>query len=133
LSREIFDAGPMSQTNDFEHLTDKYITVWNETSPEQRRALVGDLWTDDAVYANSFSEFRGHEEIATGITRSHDKWVGSGHTFASAGPPDSHHNVVRFVWHMYGSDSVTPVSIGTNFMMFNDDGRIVSDFQYIDQ
>jgi len=119
---------------DINSALDRYIAVWNETDPARRRAEIESLWITDAIYANGASEYRGHDEIAAGVTRSHDAWVGTGHRFEAAGIADSHHNTGRFVWHMYGPDgSAEPVSIGTNFIRLNDDGEIVSDVQFIDR
>jgi hypothetical protein len=31
-------------------LVDRYVSVWNESDPEQRHRLVKELWTDDALH-----------------------------------------------------------------------------------
>jgi hypothetical protein len=111
----------------------RYLAVWNDPDPVRRQAEIEELWTDDAVYNNAASEYRGHRQIAEGIGRSHDAWVGTGHTFVPAGKADTHHLRARFVWHMYDSQKAEPVSIGTNFMVFSDDLRIAGDFQFIDK
>jgi hypothetical protein len=112
---------------------DRYVSVWNEPHVERRRALIAELWAPDAVYANAATAYRGHEEIAVGVSRSHDRWVGSGHRFAAAGVAGAHHDVARFVWHMFGPGGGEPVSVGTNFITFDDAGRIVADMQFIDR
>jgi hypothetical protein len=112
---------------------DRYVAVWNEPDPEARRREIEALWRPDALFANAGAEYRGHSEIAAGVTLSHDRWVGTGHVFRSAGLADAHHNVARVVWAMHAPSGGEPVSIGTSFLTFDADGRIVSDHQFIDQ
>lgn len=118
---------------DIDRLLERYVAVWNNPDPDARRAEIDALWADDARYANALSEYHGRDEIATAVTSSHDKWVGTGHVFRSAGATDSHHDTARFVWHMYGPAGADPVSTGTHFIRFTDDGRIVFDCQFIDK
>jgi hypothetical protein len=116
---------------DIDQILERYTVVWNNPDPEARRAEIGALWTDDAYFANAMFEYRGHDEIAIGVGRSHDKWVGTGHVFRSGGPPASHHGTVRFMWQMLGPDGEL-VSTGTNFIGLTADGRIASDHQFVD-
>jgi hypothetical protein len=92
------------------------------------------LWCEDAVYTNAAAEHRGHEAIVAGITESHDRWVGMGHIFRAGGRTDAHHNVGRFVWHIFSAgDEHTPISIGTNFIVLDDRCRIAADHQFLDE
>jgi hypothetical protein len=134
---EVFDFSTgKEQTDDMtdiEELLNLYLAVWNDTDPARRRAEIDRLWAADAIYANALSEYQGHEQIAHGITRSHDAWVGTGHRFVSAGIAATHHNTARFVWHIFGPDGGGPVSMGTNFITFSEDGLITGDYQYLDK
>jgi hypothetical protein len=134
---EVFEFSTRNdQTDDMtntEELLIRYLAVWNDTDPAHRRAEIDRLWSAKAVYANALSEYRGHEQIAHGITRSHDAWVGTGHKFVSAGIAATHHNTARFVWHMFGPDGGDSVSIGTNFITFSEDGLIAGDYQFLDK
>jgi hypothetical protein len=112
---------------------DRYVSVWYVPDPERRLVLIAELWAPDATYANASASYRGHEEIAVGVARSHDRWVGSGHRFAAAGVAGAHHDVARFVWHMFGPEGGDPVSVGTNVITFDGLGRIRSDMQFIDR
>jgi hypothetical protein len=117
---------------DIERILERYIAVWNNPDPDARRAEIDALWADDAHFANALNEYHGHDEIAVGVGRSHDKWVGTGHVFRSAGTTASHHGAAKFVWHMFGPDGGAPVAVGTNFIGFTADGRIAFDYQFID-
>lgn len=118
--------------NDTAMALERYVAVWNEPDPAARRREVEALWRPDAVFANASAEYRGHDEIAVGIARSHDRWVGTGHAFRAAGRTDAHHGVVRFAWHMLGPEGDEPVTSGTNFIVFDADERIASDHQFLD-
>ena len=114
-------------------LLERYLAIYNETDPAKRRADIEALWTPDAVLANASMMYRGHNEIAVGVGRSHDQWVGSGHEFRPGGITSVHHNTARFVWHMHLGDHPEPVAKGTNFMVFTIDGRLASDYQFNDK
>ena len=134
---EVFDFSTRSdQTDDMtdiEELLSHYLAVWNDIDPARRSAEIERLWAADATYANAQSEYHGHEQIARGITRSHDAWVGTGHKFVPAGTAATHHNTARFVWNMIGPDGGDPISTGTNFMTFSASGLITGDYQYLDK
>jgi hypothetical protein len=117
-------------TIELDRLLERYIAVWNNPDPAARRAEIEALWAEDAYFANALYEYRGHDEIAVGVGRSHDKWVGTGHVFRSAGTTASHHGVAKFVWNMFGPDGDEPVAVGTNFIRVAD-GRIVFDYQFV--
>lgn len=119
--------------DDLTAFIDRYVAVWNEPDLVVRGREVEDLWCDDAVYTNAAAEHRGHDAIVAGITASHDRGVGTGHTFRPGGRTDSHHHVVRFVWRMFapGEDD-EPISAGTNFIVLDEHGRIAADHQFVD-
>ena len=127
-------TGRASPADDLTDFVDRYVAVWNEPDPARRRLEVEALWCDDAVYTNAVAEYRGHDAIVGGITASHDRWVGTGHSFRAGGRTDVHHNIVRFVWNMFApGDERTPISIGTNFIVLDDRGRIAADHQFLDE
>ena len=81
------DRTDRTDTPDIGTLLDEYIAVWHDTDPERRRAEIERLWAPDAVYANGESIYRGHAQIAAGITKSHDAWVATGNSFGPADRP----------------------------------------------
>ena len=112
---------------------ERYLAIYNEVDPAQRRADIETLWTPDAILANAVTIYRGHDEIEAGISRSHDRWVGSGHEFRPSGIVSVQHSTVRFVWTMHLDGDPEPVSVGTNFMTLTVDGRRAADHQFIDR
>lgn len=66
-------------------LADSYLAVWNEPDPERRRAMVRDLWTEDASHLlqppvdikdsaaaigmDAILEIRGHQALERRIAK----------------------------------------------------------------
>jgi SnoaL-like domain len=46
-----------------ENAVEKYFAMWNEHDPIAPRAVIRELWTQDAVSADPMSSVTGHEAI----------------------------------------------------------------------
>jgi hypothetical protein len=44
---------------DFTKLAEQYIATWNETDPSVRRALIGQLWSQDGRYIDPLADACG--------------------------------------------------------------------------
>jgi hypothetical protein len=108
---------------DTETLVDNYIAMWNETDPDQRRALVAETVTDDADYVDPLMEGTGVDGIATMIGAAQAQFPG--HRFTLVTGPEAHHDRVRFSWSL-AADGSTPVAIGVDFASLAGDGRMRS-------
>jgi hypothetical protein len=114
-------------------LTDRYLDLWNEPDPQARLATVAELWAEDGTNSTPSLEARGPEAITARVTRSYDTYVGPGtYLFRLARVPVSHHDAIRLDWEMITRDTGAVASTGTEFLVLNDDGRIVSDHQFIE-
>jgi hypothetical protein len=57
--------------------------------------------------------------------------VGTGaYLFRSAGVAAAHHNAMKLDWEMVTRDEGNVASTGTEFIILNDEGRILSDHQF---
>ena len=101
---------------------EQYIATWNEADPERRRALAGQVWTDDGSYVDPLMQGRGPDEIAAMIGAAQAQFPG--HRFELAFGPDAHHDRVRFAWRLVGDGG--PAAAGTDFATVADDGRLRS-------
>jgi hypothetical protein len=109
---------------------DRYMSMWNEPDGIRRRTLVEELWASDAVNATPNLEAIGHDAIEARVTSAFDHYVGTGeHRFESHEPPVAHHGAVRVWWRMVTGDG-TIAAVGQEFLVLDDDGRIVSDHQF---
>jgi hypothetical protein len=101
---------------------DKYIAAWNEADPERRRALAGQVWTDDGTYLDPLMRGEGPDGIAVMIGAAREQFPG--HRFELAFGPDAHNDRVRFAWRLVGDGA--PVAAGVDFATVADDGRLSS-------
>src|SRR5262245_66499343 len=108
--------------NDIASLIDTYIATWNEGDPERRRALVVQTFTEDGSYVDPVMTGAGQDGIDAMIAGAQQQFPG--HRFELAGAPDSHHDRVRFTWHLKPVTGGDAVAIGSDFAVVADDGRL---------
>ena len=99
----------------------RYIASWNETDPERRRKLVGELWADQASYIDPLAEAHGQDEIDAVIAAAQAQFPGF--VFTLNGPVDAHHQQARFTWDLGPADA-EPVVSGFDVAVMTEDGRL---------
>jgi hypothetical protein len=109
---------------DITTLIDAYIATWNEADPQRRRALVAQTFTENGTYVDPLMQGAGTDGIDAMIAGAQQQFPG--HRFELAGAPDSHHDRVRFTWHLKPTDGDDVVAIGHDFGVVADDGRLSS-------
>ena len=117
-------------TNTITSVVDTYIASWNETDAERRLALVSETFTDDARYLDPLMSGEGVDGIAAMIGAAQSQFPG--HRFELAGAPESHHDRVRFTWHLKPVAGGDAVAIGSDFAVVADDGRLRSVTGFLD-
>lgn len=135
---------------DLKNLIDRYVAVWSEPDPERRRAAIRGLWSTDGVHVLQppqemrqaaqglgFDRFvleaRGHDALESRVTRAYEEFVAPGtFVFRSRGDADRLHDVVKFRWEMVSRDRGDVAAVGLEFLVLGPDGRIVSDYQFIE-
>ncbi|GAA3397025.1 hypothetical protein [Cryptosporangium minutisporangium] len=131
-------------------LTDRYVAVWSEPDAERRRAAVRALWSDDAVHLlqppaemrsaaeglgfhRLVLEARGHAALELRVTRSYEEFIAPGtFEFRARGDADRLRNVVKFRWEMVSRADGDVAGVGLEVLELGEDGRIVSDYQFIE-
>lgn len=131
-----------------DELAARYAAIWNEPSPDRRRAMVGELWTEDALHvfqapqevldaARALSvtavfQARGHAELEDRVGRAYEEFVAPGQfSFRRSGQPKRVADAVRFTWEMVGADDAVAAT-GLEFVLLAADGRIRVDYQFIE-
>jgi hypothetical protein len=128
-------------------LADRYMAVWNEPSPEARRAAVRELWTEDGVYLlqppeeavkiaerpgiglSAIFQARGHDELTARVTSAYEEFVAVQQmTFRRSGNVTRLHDMVRFSWEAVSGGEV--VGSGDGVLLLDADGRIRVDYQF---
>lgn len=108
------------------YLVDNYIAAWNARDAEQRRALVGRTFSEDAVYTDPLMTGEGIDGIAAMIGAAQEQFPG--HSFSLAEGPDAHHDCVRFSWSLE-SEEGSVVARGLDVVLLDGDRMsVVSGF-----
>jgi len=87
-----------AQMDELNELIDRYVTMWNETDAERRRALIARIWTEDARHVDPVLDAKGQAGIDEMICGVHQRFPG--HRVRRTGNPDAHHDRVRFTWEL---------------------------------
>jgi hypothetical protein len=105
-------------------VVDAYIAMWNETSPEARRAMVARAFGEDGTYLDPLMAGEGPDGIDAMVAGAQAQFPGA--RFELTGGPDHHHDRVRFAWRMIGGDGAGEIARGVDFATLADDGRLRS-------
>jgi hypothetical protein len=120
----------MTELEDF---ITRYVAVWNEADPEIRRGWIADIWAETASLFNRFKEYHGRAGIAAAVRRSYDLFGSRGFLFRPRDEAASHHGAIRFSWEMYTAADGKVDSVGTQFLIQDDEQRIRLDYQFIEK
>jgi hypothetical protein len=120
-----------SPVSDFDALAARYVAVWNEPSPDARRAAIAVLFAPDAAHFTPTREFRGHAALETRVAEAHDQWVAGGtHAFRAVPGATGHHDGAFFRWEMYAVEGGAVAGGGFDFVRLDEAGRITADHQF---
>lgn len=130
-------------------LADRYVAVWNEPSPEARGKAVADLWAEDGVHVlqppeevvkaadalhiTAVFQARGHDELLARVARAYEEFVAPGQLFfRRRGEVSRVHDAVRLSWEAVSTSDGTVSGWGTDVLVLDADGRIRTDYQFIE-
>ena len=99
-----------------------YIAMWNETTPEDRRAIIADTFADDASYLDPVQSGDGPAGIDAMVAGAQKQFPGM--RFELSDGPDLHHDRVRFAWRLVAAADGSPVAAGVDFATVTGDGRL---------
>jgi SnoaL-like domain len=97
-------------STDMNVIAKRYIDAWNETDATTRRALIDELYTQDAGYTDPLFDANGRDQIDAAIEGAQQQFAGL--VFSLAGPVDSHHDTARFQWHLGAPGADEPLVVG---------------------
>jgi len=118
----------------YNELADRYVAMWAVKDPEEIRAAVAEIFTEDGEYTNLVRQVKGHEELAAQVGFAQDYYTERGsYTFASARDAEGLGDSMRFGWVLLNGVTGEAVSTGVNFFQLALDGRITRAYQFTDR
>jgi hypothetical protein len=124
----------MPTMDDANALVERYLAIWNERDAARRRALIAQLWTEDASYLDPLMRGEGHTAIDAMIQAAQEQFPG--HYFRPRNRADAHNRCLRFSWELApgpGPSVDNPAIVGgTDFATVATDGRLQSVTGFID-
>jgi hypothetical protein len=126
-------------------LAARYIAMWIEPEPSQRRKIIEELWAPEGAHLleppeearaaatrlgiDASFEAIGHDAIERRVTASYDDFIaGQGFTFRFPGNARRLRDTVMFRWEAVQNGEV--VGGGTDFLLLDADGRIAVDHMF---
>ena len=132
-------------------LVRRYVAAWNEPDAGQRRKAIADLWTEggahvlqppqdirQAATALGFPaatlQARGHHALEVRVTRAYQEFVAPGKfRFQPRDNAERLGDVVKFNWEMISADGGDVAAVGLEILVLAADGRIETDYQFIER
>ena len=137
-------------TIDALELVRRYVAVWNEPDAELRRKAIHDLWAEDGVhilqppreirqaaaglgFPSTILQACGHEALEVRVTRAYQEFVAPGEfTFQPRDNADRLGDIVKFNWEMVPTSGGGVAGVGLEILVLDKDGRIKTDYQFIE-
>jgi hypothetical protein len=95
--------------------------------------MVRALWQEDARHLARTIEAVGHAGIEQRVANAYEKWVKEkGNVFRLRDGVDGHHGTIKLRWEMLPAGGGEVVSIGFDFLVLSEDGRIRTGYQFIE-
>ena len=131
-------------------LVSRYVAVWTEPDAELRRKAIQELWAKDGAhilqppqeirkaaaglgFPSATLDARGHDELEVRVTRAYEEFVAPGQfTFKARDNADRLHNVLKFTWDMVPAVGGDAAGSGLEILIFDEEGRIETDYQFIE-
>jgi hypothetical protein len=110
-------------------IADRYVALWRETDPEARRAAIASVWVPDGVEYVEGTQFRGHAELEKRVAEANQQFVVErGLSIVAVDDRERHGDIITGTVQMVDTD-LEVVWSARIFLILNDDGQIVQDYQ----
>jgi hypothetical protein len=129
---------------------ERYVGLWNETSPETRRTLIRELWSEQGEhvlqppvemremarrlgFAEPRLELRGHPALEARVKRAYEDFVAGGqYVFRAQHNAERLRDHIKFNWEMVSTNDGTVAAVGLNILVLDDQDRIRLDCAFIE-
>ena len=117
---------------DAQALADRYVAAWNEPDTARRSCAFAALWAPDAPRLDRGREARGYGALRALIEGSPEGNGGeSGIRYRAAPSARLRGDVLTFRWEMLLAGSETVLASGLEFLIVDDEGRILIDHPFV--
>jgi hypothetical protein len=117
---------------DAQSIADRYVAAWNEPDAMKRLEAIAALWAPDAETHGRSHDRRGFGALGRLVLGSSAKNGGrDGILFRAAPGARRRRDVVTFRWEMLLAGSETVLASGLEFLIVDDEGRILVDHPFI--
>jgi hypothetical protein len=131
-------------------LAARYVALWTEPDPDRRRAAIRALWSEGCAHILQAPEeilklaanvgftsasltARGYDSLEVRVSRAYEEFVAPGeYTFRPFGTAQRLEDIVKLRWEMVPVAGGEPAGIGLDILILDDDGRIMTDYQFIE-
>jgi hypothetical protein len=134
-------------------LSDRYLSLWNEPDLGVRRKLIRELWAPDGAqvlvdppqeirhaavrlrFSTPTLEVHGYDALEARVTTAYEMFVEPGEFVFRARGNSTHllRNVVTVDWAMVSADDGAHAGGGVEVLDLDDEGRIRTDYQFIER
>jgi hypothetical protein len=122
----------MTDMTDTRELADRFAAVWNEADAGARREAIAELWAPNGVHYVKTIEARGYAAIEKRVVDAYQKNVrDNGNRFRAVRNAQALRNVIMFDWEMVPAGSDEVLAVGREFLILDEGGRIITDYQFI--
>ena len=109
-------------------LADCYVAAWNEPDAARRSSAIAALWAPDALGRSGVAGYAARTKLTlAGPGKSARR---EGIRYRAAPTARLRGDVVTFRWEMLVADSETVLAGGLEFLIVDDDGRILADHPF---
>ena len=117
---------------DAQALADRCVAAWSESDAAKRSSAIAALWAPDAPRHERAREARGYGALGKLILGSRERNGGeSGIRYRAAPTARLRGDVLTFRWEMLLTDSETVLASGLEFVIIDDEGRILVDHPFV--
>jgi hypothetical protein len=111
---------------------DRYVELWNEPDAQVRRRTIEELWAPGGANYTASKGWVGYDALEARVSSAYEAYVSGGkYLFRTHLPPVGHHGTVKVTFEMVSIPDGEVASIGIEFLVLDERGRISSDHQFI--
>ena len=112
-------------------LADRYAALWNEPDARKRRCEIEALWNATGAHFVRTRAVHGYDALMERVTGSWERTVrDTGNQFRAHRNALQLHDAVMFNWDMVRENDQKVLARGLEFVVLDDAGRILADYQF---